>query len=130
MVAQVDSPAFKACLDVPLFTCQDDAWVYQAVRAAGPLQIHTHFNGEFQRDADGRVVEKSIPAYKRGPVNYPTFVRALKEIGYTGYHCFEFCHEALDGRMVAQGREYVDEQAALALEYLRDIMVEEGVYES
>ena len=129
MVAQVGSPAFKACLDVPLFPRQDDAWVREACQAAGSLQVHTHYNGEFMRDSSGKVVQKPLDFYKRGEVNYPGFVRELKKIGYTGYHCFEFCHEAFDDRWEPQGREYVDEQAALALEYLRDVMMAEGVYE-
>lgn len=129
MIAQVNSPAFKACLDVPLFPRQDDEWVAQAVQAGGSQQIHTHYNGEFQRDSSGKVVQKPLAFYKRQYVNYPAFVRELKKIGYTGYHCFEFCHEAYNDLWEPQGREYVDEQAALALEYLKDIMVAEGVYE-
>lgn len=130
MIHQVNSPAFKACLDVPLFPRQDDAWVREACQAAGDLQIHTHYNGEFERDANGKVYERMIPMYNRELVNTAGFVRELKAIGYKGYHCYEFCHEALGKGFVTQGREYVDAQAALALEFLKDIMVAEGCYEA
>ncbi len=129
MIRQVNSPAFKACLDVPLFPRQDDEWVASACQAAGPLQVHTHFNGEFERNKDGKVVERMIPMYNRDLVNTAAFVRELKKIGYTGYHCYEFCHEALGQDFRSKGREYVDAQAKLALEFLKDIMVAEGVYE-
>ncbi len=127
MIAEVDSPAFKACLDVPLLTRQDDEWVRQAALETGALQVHSHFGGEFERSADGKVVQRQI-SWPRPITNYSAFIRAMKEIGYDGYFCFELCHPVVDARHVPQGREYVDEQAALALEYLRDVMRAEGVY--
>ena len=72
----------------------------------GPLQVLTHFGGEFDRRADG-----SIRGYERndGVVGvdtntyYRDFVRAMAEIGYEGYISYELCHqlpveERSDGR--------------------------------
>lgn len=128
MVAEVDSPAFKVCLDAPLLTCQDDEWVCGAARATGSLQTHSHFGGEFERDGDGRVVQRPLQ-FGEPETNYRAFIRAMKQIGYDGYFCYEFCHPALNARHEPQDRCYVDEQAALALEYMQGIMRGEGVYE-
>jgi len=129
MIKEVNSPAFKACLDVPCEDNQDDAWVRKAVQDVGDLQVLCHFNGEWERNAEGKVVQRDIPYYRRGLVNYPVFINELKKVGYKGYHTFEFCHQALNDKLEIQDRAFVDEQAALALEYLRDIMQAEGVYE-
>ncbi len=61
-------------------------------------------------------------------VNYPTFIRGLKATGYDGYLCYEFCHQALDERHRLQGLDFVDHHTRLAVRYLRDLLVLEGVY--
>jgi sugar phosphate isomerase/epimerase len=127
MIAEVDSPALRACLDVPILERQDDAYVRQAVLETGRLQVHSHFGGEYERGPDGKVRQRRYE-FDRPLANYPTFIRALKETGYDGYFCFEFCHPALDQRHEMQGLEYVEEQTRLAFEYLRDLLVAEGVY--
>lgn len=127
MIDQVDSPALRASLDVPILERQDDDYVWQAVRETGSRQVHSHFGGEFEREAGGAVRQRPIE-FGRPLANYPAFVRALKSIGYEGYLSYEFCHPALNERGEMQGLAYVDEQAQLAFEYLRDLMVEEGVY--
>jgi sugar phosphate isomerase/epimerase len=45
MIAEVESPALRACLDVPILERQDDAYVEQSVRETGRLQAHSHFSG-------------------------------------------------------------------------------------
>ncbi len=127
MVAEVDSPAFKACQDVPIEPRQDDAWVWQMARDTGKLQVHSHFGGEFERGPDGKVRQRSL-RFGQPETNYPTYIKAMKEIGYDGYFCFEFCHPAVNAHNQPLGREFVDEQAGLALEFLKDVMVAEGVY--
>lgn len=121
MIAEVDSPAFKACLDVPLEPRQDDEWVFQAARATGDLQLHCHASGEFKRDEDGKVVQHNF-RFADGVPNYPGFVKAMKEINFDGYLCFEFCHPALDRRNVLQGRDFVDDQVQMAFEYFDSLI--------
>lgn len=124
MVEEVDSPAFRACIDVPLMDDQSDAAVRDAVRAAGARQVHTHFGGEFTRGEDGRIRQRRLRSAGGGAgpvVNYPAFVSALREQGYDGWLCYEFCHPALDERHRYLGREHVDAQAGLAAEYLRGL---------
>lgn len=126
MIAEVDSPALRACLDVPILERQDDAYVWQAVRETGRLQVHSHFGGEFERGPDGVVRQRPIE-FDRPLANYPTFIRALKEIGYDGYLAFEFCHPALRHHDL-QGLAFIDEQTQLAAESMRNLLLSEGVY--
>jgi len=126
MVREVDSPALRACLDAPILERQDDAYVRQAALETGALQALSHFGGEFERGPDGAVRPYEYD-FSRGVANYPAFVRALKEVGYDGYLSFEFCHPAFDAEHRVQGLERIDEQTRLAFEYLRGLLVAEGV---
>jgi sugar phosphate isomerase/epimerase len=116
-VREVGSPHMKACLDCPLLRPRDgDAdYVSRAVRDTGDLQVHSHFGGEFHRGKRGR-------AELDGETNYPAFVKALKEIGYKGYLCYEFCHPCLDAKHQPAGMERVDEQTRMACEYMRRVI--------
>jgi sugar phosphate isomerase/epimerase len=126
MVEEVDSPAFQICLDAPLLADQDDVSVRAAVRAAGTRQVHSHFGGEFVRGDDGVLVQR--PLHVGQPeVNYAAFADELARGGYRGWTCYEFCHPALNARHEMQGRPYVDEQAALALEYMRSLLPESAL---
>ena len=102
-------------------SCWSPAWA----RAVGPLQVLTHFGGEFERRPDG-----SIRGFERndGVIGeetnryYRDFVRSMNEIGYDGYIGYELCHQlpVVDGQTV--GIEYADEQARLAAEFMRAII--------
>lgn len=127
MVHEVDSLALRACLDVPILERQDDEYVWQSARETGSLQAHSHFGGEFRRSIDGRV-EQHRYEFDRPLPNYGVFIKAMKEIGYDGYFCYEFCHPAQTERHEPAGLDYVDTNVRLALEYLRDLMIAEGVY--
>jgi sugar phosphate isomerase/epimerase len=61
--------------------------------------------------------------YGRPLTNYPTFLQIMKEIGYDGYFCYEFCHPAVENHQAA-GIDYIDTQASFALEYMRDRIAE------
>lgn len=118
-VREIDSPNLKACLDCPLLRPRtgDAEYVAQAVRDTGDLQVHSHYGGEFFRDADG-VVQLD------GDIAYPAFISALKEIGYDGWLCYEFCHPCLDGKHNPAGIDRVDEQVGMAAEYMRRVIAE------
>jgi len=123
MVREVDSPHLKVCLDAPLMPDRSGEGIFGGAKAVGPLQVLTHFGGEFERLADG-----SIRGFERndGVVGeetnryYGDFARAMEEIGYAGYTGYELCHQlpVVDGRTV--GVEYADEQACLAAEFMRE----------
>jgi hypothetical protein len=101
--------------------------VRQAALETGALQALSHFGGEFERDPAGAVRPYEYD-FGRGVANLPTFVRALKEVGYDGYLSYEFCHPALDAAHQMQGLERIDEQTRLAFEYVRGLLVAEGAY--
>lgn len=124
MVREVGSPHLKVCLDVPLMKDKSAAAIRQAAKDVGPLQVLSHFGGEFERKADG-----TIRGYERndGIVGddtnqyYRDFIDAMREIGYKGYFGYELCHQlpTANGRTV--GIEYAHHNAQLAAEFLRDL---------
>jgi len=124
MVREVNSPHLKVCLDAPLMLDKSAKAMAVAAHAVGPLQVLTHFGGEFERMADG-----SIRGYERndgiieGETNqyYQDFAAAMTSIGYDGYTSYELCHQlpVIDGKTV--GIEFADQNAQLAAEFMRQI---------
>jgi sugar phosphate isomerase/epimerase len=121
MIAEVGSPWLRVCIDAHLLERQDAEHARQVALDAAPLQIHTHVRGEFARRDDGRAEPRAYGQAQPLP-NYPAFVDALRDGGYDGYLCYEFAHPALDSRRQVQSIEYVDEQARLALAFMRDLL--------
>ena len=121
MIREVGSPALKACLDCPLLGQQDDEYVAEAVQATGTLQMHSHYGGEFE-EKDGEAVQRQIRFTRRGLINYPAFVKALRKIGYDGYLCYEFCHPCLDENHELEGVDEVARQTELAQRYMRKLI--------
>ena len=125
MVKEVDSPHLKLCLDAPLMNDRSTEGIREGARAVGPLQVLTHFGGEFERRPDG-----SIRGFERndGVVGeetnryYRDFVRSMNEIGYDGYLGYELCHQlpVVDGQTV--GIEYADQNARMAAEFMRELI--------
>jgi sugar phosphate isomerase/epimerase len=125
MVKEVGSPHLKVCLDVPLMADKSANAIHQAAEAVGPLQVLSHFGGEFERRPDG-----SIHGFDRndgvigGDTNqyYRDFVRSMNEIGYSGYIGYELCHKlpVVDGQTV--GIEFADINAQLAAEFMRELI--------
>ena len=124
LVREVGSPWLKFCLDLPnMHDYSNPASVQEAVEAVGRAQVHTHFGGEFYRDAAGRVWPKVL-GYGSTPPDYGNFVRLLRQAGYDGYISYELCHPVLDERHHPQGIAYVDSQAQMAREYMQQILQE------
>lgn len=118
LVEAVDNPALQICLDAPMLISYADDFVRNAALTVGSRQVHSHFGGEFKRAADG-TVERLPATFGKPVIPYPTFLQAMKEIGYKGYFCYEFCHPAIDKKDEPEGIDFIDEQTQLALEYLR-----------
>jgi sugar phosphate isomerase/epimerase len=125
MVDEVDSPHLKLCLDAPLMPDRSTEGIHEGAQAVGPLQVLTHFGGEFERRADG-----SIRGFERNDgvigedtnVYYRDFVRSMNEIGYDGYIGYELCHQlpVVNGQTV--GIEYADQNAQMAAEFMRELI--------
>ena len=127
MVKEVNSPHLKICLDAPLMRDKSPAAILQAAKAVGPLQVMSHFGGEFERNADG-----SIRGYERhdgvvlGGTNryYRDFIQAMREIGYNGYLSYELCHDLPKENGQTVGIEFAHNQARLAAEFMRGMLKE------
>jgi sugar phosphate isomerase/epimerase len=125
MVKEVDSPHLKVCLDAPLMPEKSADVIRQAAQDVGPLQVLSHFGGEFERRADG-----TIRGFDRhdgvvtGDTNeyYRDFVRSMAEIGYEGYMSYELCHQlpVVDGQTVDIG--YAHQNAELAAQFMRELI--------
>ena len=127
LIRDVGSPALKGCMDIniePEGECESAEHAREMVRATGKLQVHSHFNAEFRRAADGRV-ELAASGYFDGRfwsrrVAYPAYVAALVASGFEGYIDWEFCHPALENGQPA-GIDYIHNQTRLALEYMKNL---------
>jgi sugar phosphate isomerase/epimerase len=125
MVGEVNSPHLKVCLDAPLMLDKSRKAMLAAAQAAGPLQVLSHFGGEFERRPDG-----SIRGFERndgvveGETNqyYQDFLSAMREINYQGYLSYELCHQlpVVNGQTV--GIEFADSNAQLAAEFMSQLL--------
>ncbi len=128
MAREVDSPHLKLCLDAPLMPDRTESGIREGARAVGPLQVLSHFGGEFERQPDG-----SIRGFERndGVIGedteqyYRHFVRAMNEIGYNGYIGYELCHQLPLANGQTVGIEYADQNAQLAAEFMRSLVESE-----
>jgi len=123
LVREVNSPWLKVCLDLPIMTSYEEAWVRQAALTVGTLQVYSHFGGEFYRDDEGRVQLKDL-RFGRPLPDYEAFLRLMKEIGYDGYFSYELCHPVLSEAHEPLGLDYVDEQVRLAQEFMSTLIEE------
>jgi sugar phosphate isomerase/epimerase len=110
MIGEVNSSALMACLDAPLVAKYEKTSMREAVAATGPLQVLSHFGGEYERADDGsvRVPERF----------YEDFVAALAESGYLGYLGYELCHPLPE----AAGLDFAEQNARLAAEHMRALL--------
>jgi len=115
MVKEVSSPSLKVSLDAPIMADKSPENIQKAAKAVGDLQVLSHFGGEYERDKDGKV---------KGASFYRPFIRAMREIGYSGYLSYELCHSLpiVNGQTV--GIEYADKNAQLAAEFMRGLITE------
>ncbi len=115
MVSEVDSPALKVSLDVPIMDDKSRENIRKAAMTTGDLQVLSHFGGEYERGADGKV---------KGEDFYRDFISAMHEIGYNGYMSYELCHPlpVVNGQTV--GIDYAEKNARLAAEFMNGIIKE------
>jgi sugar phosphate isomerase/epimerase len=128
MIDEVDSPVLKACFDAPLAHMQGVTAMREAAAEVGPLQVLSHFGGEYDHDADGRV--RGLVWHwdgSRTPEHfYAEFLQGMVDIGYDGYIGYELCHPLpkVDGKTV--GVEFAHLNAQLAAEYLHGLLADVG----
>ena len=121
LLAEVDSPALKACLDAPLLKAHTEEHYRAALEATGQLMVYSHFGGRYERQPDGRVARLVSPA-RPGGSDLRLFLGLAKEIvNYEGHVGYELCSPVLIGHRHA-GLDYALLQAELAAQYLRQII--------
>ena len=117
LVREVNSPWLKVCLDLPILGNFEPEYVRQAALTVGALQVHSHFGGEYSRDASSAVQQRQLD-FNRPLPDYAHFIKLMRQIGYDGYFCFELCHPILNEAHEPQGMDYVDNQVKLAREFM------------
>lgn len=121
-VEWVDSPYLKCCFDAPCCGwtehTQSDAYMEQAVKDVGSLQMLSHANAEFVEEEDGDIRMISFdPQIQPVLTNYPAFIKALKKQGYEGYINYEFCHMPFHNGKVFGYNDFIENQIRLARIY-------------
>jgi sugar phosphate isomerase/epimerase len=123
LVKEVNSPWLKICLDLPIMENLDKEYVANAVHTVGNLQAHSHFGGEYYRDAAGDVRQRVLDYQFGEPLpDYSHFIALMNEIGYNGYFTFELCHPIMHADHTRAGIEFVHEQVKLAREFMNKIV--------
>jgi len=129
MINEVDSPALNACLDAPIMDEKSPENIREAAQAVKGIQMLTHFGGEFDKDANGKIVDTQDHSdhgekeNEQLAENYlPEFVKNMNEIGYEGYYSYELCHPLplVNGEKV--GIDFVEKNARLACEMMKGIV--------
>lgn len=122
LLGDVGSPQLKVVLDAPLlFERKED--LRDSVLKFRDTMVHTH-TSDF-RHVHGRT-KGDFFTFRRviavpmgtGEVDYPTFISALKEIGYGGYLSYEMCCRLEGG----PSEENLDRLAINALSYTRSLI--------
>jgi sugar phosphate isomerase/epimerase len=128
MVEEVGSRSVKICLDLPLFEQQDDDFVRETVLKVGNRMVHSHMIGiRFKNSPVGMVgFEEVVPG--EGRENWPAFANACKEIGFEGYMAYEQCSALLQKGHKKATLEEVDRRAKVGFEYMKNLLLERGVY--
>lgn len=124
MIREVNSPNLKAAFDAPMAHKQGVTRMRDAAVEVGPLQALTHFGGEYEEGADGKV--EGFVRWRDGrltPENfYSDFAAGMLDIGYSGYTGYELCHPLppIHGRRA--GIDFVDKNARLAAKFMRRVL--------
>lgn len=116
MVSEVNSPNLKVSLDVWALDEKTPEYIQTAARAVGNLQVLSHYGDDiYDRDKDGKV---------KGAEYYHHFIKAMHEIGFSGYLGYELCHPLplVNGQTV--GIEYAEQKAQEAVEFMKGVIKE------
>lgn len=131
MIRDVGSPNLRAAFDAPLGRKQGVTSMRTAAMEVGPLQTLSHFGGEYEQDRNGRV--NGFVRHRNGSLTpedfYPDFAMGMRDIGYEGYIGYELCHPLPDVDGKPAGLDFVDYNARLAAEYMRNVILQANTTE-
>jgi sugar phosphate isomerase/epimerase len=128
LIREVDSPALKVCLDCAYLQMNGVA-IEQAVAEVGDLIVHSHTSDHrlrptMERLPGGRgythAVRSKTTFLGEGEVDYPSFVSALRAVGYGGYLSYEMCSPMPGGGSEAN----LDRGARTALTCMSKLLAE------
>ena len=128
MIREVNSPHLKACFDAPLARKQGETGSSMSAAAArvGSLQVLTHFGGEYTEEPGGEI--KGWVRSRDGALTpedfYSSFTEGMLDIGYEGYTGYELCHPLPKIGGEPAGIDFVDLNARLAQQFMRNIIRE------
>ena len=116
MVREVASPNLKVCFDARLEHSLDAAGIRKATAEVGPLQVLSHFGGEYEENAGAVQDTRNEQCLSE--------LLGLLDIGYRGYVGFELCHPlpVVNGKTV--GIDFADKNARLAAAYLKQTIAQ------
>lgn len=132
MIEEVGSDYLKACIDPHCLWWADEP-MEEAVRACGDLLVHSHLE-DFRRLSS--VLQSSHQGWIKytahefcplgeGDVDHRSFVRALKEIGYSEYLVYPICGPVHRGHELELApMSYIDELVQHALAYMKELIAE------
>jgi len=132
MIQEIGSPAMKVALDAP-YIMKTGEPLEKAVVEVGPLMVYSTASDQLQRKVAFHNAPSTfkmtgfytltktiaVPAGD-GVVDYRTFFKALKKIGYDSYMAYEICAPIQGGGSEAN----LDRCAQKSLAYLRKIYQE------
>ncbi|MFH7835312.1 MAG: sugar phosphate isomerase/epimerase family protein [Candidatus Aenigmatarchaeota archaeon] len=123
IVKEINMDNVKLCLDVPLFVNQSDKYIREAVEACKNIGIVlSHYGSSlFDETPSGKIVMKRDPYIGNVHINYPSFIKELKRIGYKGFLVSEECSPVLVDHEY-QGIEVVDRHVKAALKYMKELI--------
>jgi sugar phosphate isomerase/epimerase len=126
MITEVGSPSLKACFDAPLAAKAGVTDMRAAAAEIGALQILSHFGGEYDRDADGRIhgLDWNRDGSRTPENYYADFVRGMANIHYEGYVGFELCHPLPQTNGITVGIDFADHNAQVAAEYMGGLIAD------
>jgi sugar phosphate isomerase/epimerase len=128
LLREVDLPNVKAAFDpwTPTLQGLNSGQITAAVLKMKPFIVHTtaaqyvrmpryHYEHTFTNFIQDETLIRAVPM-DRGIIDYETFFKSLKEIGYQGYIAYEMC-EVLDG---GGDIENLDKTAKEFLRYVKE----------
>jgi sugar phosphate isomerase/epimerase len=114
MVHEVNSPNLKVSLDVWAIPDKSPENLMKAAKAVGELQVVSHFGDDiYDRNTAGKVT---------GAEYYPHFIKAMHEIGFSGYMGYELCHTLPVENGQTVGIEYAKRKAKDACEFMKGMI--------
>ena len=124
---EIDSPNFCLSFDISGERAwQETEWILESAKLIGERWVSSHYGGDFKRNSDGAV--EPIPlgralGPKAGSMSWNTdaWVRAMHEVGFSGYVNYEACTPTYlpTGELVPI--DVIDERVQMARDYMKQL---------